>query len=740
MKDTITILRSLNGRLAKVWRADGTIEAYQSAFKFEVEEREVDGVKALSDLLTLMAKEPTRCVIRGQWNPNAPEENTRRSTRRLNVCFDDKPRRWLALDVDQFEPLTADPILHPAEAAREFVVTMLPPEFQDAAFHLQLSNSAGAPGKAHVLKAHLWFWLSEAVTGAQLTAWQKRTGARFDPAFFRQVQINYTADPVFDGCSDPVPLREMFVDGAPEVTLNLEADDLAAEVRASRFDASGAEGDDVSAWLDENWTVLGGDSKGHVWIECPFADEHGSAGSESSTVYMPNGNGYEQGHFKCLHGHCEGRADTEFLGAMGYVAARAEEFPLIETPKGETAERLMPAFARDKQGRIEPTATNLKLALDRPDLIGLDIRFDEFQRQLVMAEDYAPADWRLFVDADYQELVLRLEAIGFKPVGRQAAKDAAKHRADRTPVDTAMVWADTLTWDGVPRIDTFLSDRFDVEDRPYHRAVSRYAWTAMAGRLLSPGCQADMVPILLGGQGARKSSGLEALVPSEHHRLMNFNQPEEARSRLMRGALVIELAELNGLKTRALEEIKAWITRRREEWIPKYEEFFVSMGRRCLFWGTTNDGELFDDPTGERRWLPVLVGAQVDVEGIAASRDQMWAEAIAKWKTDGIAWREAETLARAEHGAYRVHDTWEEALRLWGSGALLDGASPSSVGFTTREALVEGLCFTDKGIKRADEMRCAKALKSAGFAQIRERRAGSVARLWKGVTTCDDLA
>lgn len=739
MSDTITILKSLNGRLAKVWRANGEIEAYQAAYLFAVEERSVSGIESLSALLMRLAKSPSRCIIRGEWNPNAPKPNTKASTRRLNVCFEDKPRRFLALDVDWFEPLASDPVLEPAEAAREFVETMLPAEFQGAAFHLQLSNSAGAPGKEHLLKAHLWFWLDEAFTGAQLLAWQKRTQAKFDPAFFRQVQINYTADPVFDGVEDPVPLREVFVPGRPEVTLNLDVEDLAAEVRASRYDGSGAGADDVSSWLEANWTVLGSDSKGHLHIECPFEAEHGSVGSPSSTAYMPSGNGYDMGHFKCLHGHCEGRTDAEFLEALGFEPCGADDFPLLPAVRQALP---MPKLERDKADRILPTANNLQAVLQRPDVLGLDIRFDQFQQHLVISEwsEYVGGEaWRRFKDADYQEILLRLERLRFKAPGRQAIRDAVDHQAEVAQIDTAMVWLDSLAWDGVPRVDRFLATFFGAEDSAYNRATSRYAWTAMAGRVFSPGCQADMVPILFGGQGAGKSSGVAAMVPSDHHRLMGFDQQQEALSRLMRGALVVELAELNGLRSKAIEGIKSWITRRYEEWVPKYKEFAVTMGRRCIFWGTTNDDEIFDDPTGERRWLPVRVGQSVDVAGIAEARDQLWAEAAVIWQAEGVAWREAEELAREEHGAYRVHDTWEGALLMWAGAEAGDSPSPAAEGFTTRDALIEGLGFTDRTIKRADEMRCAKALKSAGFELVRERRTGKLLRIWKSVTTCDDL-
>jgi P4 family phage/plasmid primase-like protien len=316
--DRVTVLRSLNGSLAKSWRSDGTIAAYQSQTWFAVEERPVDGIDALSQLLFQLAEDQRRCVIRGQWRQDAPVPNQLSKTRRMNVCFEDAPRHFLALDVDKFEPTSADPVGDPEGAAREYVRAVLPPEFQEAAFHLQLSNSAGAPGKEHLLKAHIWFWLAKPATGAQLRAWQQRTGTDVDPSLFRQVQIHYTAGPLFEaGVSDPVAIRDMFVPGLPEVDLDLMADDLAVLPRPSKFDGSGTDGDKVSAWLEENWTVLGGDTKGHVWIQCPFEHEHSSPGGPSSTVYMPRGNGYWRGHFRCLHAHCDHRADADYLDALG---------------------------------------------------------------------------------------------------------------------------------------------------------------------------------------------------------------------------------------------------------------------------------------------------------------------------------------------------------------------------------------------------------------------------------------
>ena len=415
--------------------------------------------------------------------------------------------------------------------------------------------------------------------------------------------------------------------------------------------------------------------------------------------------------------------------------ASADDFEDLTSAKGvgqtDVAIDLpLPGFQRDGNGRIEAVIGNVRSALLRPDVCGMDIRYDTFRDEIVYADVDSPGKWLAFKDHHAVELRLTLERLGFKPVGRELIRDVVDYISQMQPVDSAQVWLQGLKWDGTPRVTYFYERYFGVEEGLYTRAVSRYIWTAMAGRVLVPGVKADMVPILTGEQGQRKSSGIEAMAPFDTFREMNFHQNEDARARLMRGCLMVELGELSGLKTKAIEEIKAWTARRKEDWVPKYKEFSTTLLRRCAFQGTTNEGQFLDDPTGERRWLPMASG-DVDVEGIARDRDQLWAEARVLFDTGGVAWREAETLAKGEHGGYRVQDTWEEAIERWLSTPELDGSLPGAEGFSVHQVLTEALNFREHAIKRADEMRAAKALKAMGFSSKLQRVDGTPRRWWE---------
>ena len=82
-------------------------------------------------------------------------------------------------------------------------------------------------------------------------------------------------------------------------------------------------------------------------------------------------------------------------------------------------------------------------------------------------------------------------------------------------IDTAIQWARSLRWDGVPRVASFFTRFMSVPDTPYIRAVARYMWSALAGRCVEPGVKADMVPVFVSKQGKGKTSWFKRLATAE---------------------------------------------------------------------------------------------------------------------------------------------------------------------------------------------------------------------------------
>lgn len=253
----------------------------------------------------------------------------------------------------------------------------------------------------------------------------------------------------------------------------------------------------------------------------------------------------------------------------------ARDFDVVEAPKDAEGKQLplLPNFERNDKGAILATIENVTKALTAPYVCGFELAFDLFKDELVRAQ-LGTTDWQSLTDADLVGLRIVLERGGFKPVGRELIRDAVCYVADKRRLDSAQVWLNGLEWDGVPRVERFMVDYLGVADSAYARAVSRYLWTALAGRVIEPGVKADGVPILEGEQGLGKSSAVAALVPApEFYAEVSFTEKPDDLARKMRGTLVAEIGELSGLHTKELEAIKAFVSRTHETWTPKFREF-----------------------------------------------------------------------------------------------------------------------------------------------------------------------
>lgn len=220
--DSLTVLTSAGPVLTKTWRADGTIESYGRAKHFTVETVPVSNIHELAAVLQALEQQPTKCVIRGE-----PREGVGQDGRvqRTLQNFQDVPRRWVMLDVDGWDAgkHNIDPVAEPEEAVRAFVNEALPVEFRGVACFWQLSSSAGSPGKEHLLKAHLWFWLDRPIGGEVLERWAMALRLPVDSTVFRTVQVHYVAAPVIEpGASCPVRRRSGLIEGVLDDEVALE--------------------------------------------------------------------------------------------------------------------------------------------------------------------------------------------------------------------------------------------------------------------------------------------------------------------------------------------------------------------------------------------------------------------------------------------------------------------------------------------------------------------------------------
>src|ERR1700722_10782138 len=99
---------------------------------------------------------------------------------------------------------------------------------------------------------------------------------------------------------------------------------------------------------------------------------------------------------------------------------------------------------------------------------------------------------------------------------RLVAEAAESIARERTPyVSPVTDYLSTLTHDGTPRCDRWLTACLGVTDSPFVREIAAKWLIAAVKRAFEPGCQSDYVLVLEGIQGRRKSSAIRVLCGSE---------------------------------------------------------------------------------------------------------------------------------------------------------------------------------------------------------------------------------
>lgn len=501
----------------------------------------------------------------------------------------------------------------------------------------------------------------------------------------------------------------------------------ARSYHADTFDDNPA----VKYLIDNDWfvdyTVNGG-----VYVRCPWAHFHGTEGNLTEAEFFPAGSNQRDEHgFKCMHAHslAPGGAfspnATEFLHNIGFqsqdTAAEFKSLAPVATNEADTKPapaETRPKFTyKGKTGRIEATLSNSMLMLNWTAGTEYYLCYDQF-KDSILYRNGSSATWMQLTDNTYTEIRLRMSYIGMEDaISKDMVRDAINLVAERNSFDSAQEWLKSKQWDGVQRIDHFHTRVLGLGDTPYHRAVCRYLWTAMAGRVLDPGCKADMIPILTGKQGLRKSSLVEALAPTkDEYTVVTLADRDENLARQLRGRMVAEWDELRGLNSRDAEALKGWVTRTKDDWVPKFKEFATTLLRRFMLIGTGNPKRYLNDPTGLRRWLPLFITHVIDVDYVLLYRDQLWAEARVLWEArytetagyTGVLWEDAERLSAAAQQQASIRDPWVDAVSIWlrqqdqpGSYTTLQilhqacSISTAQISFGTQERLRRTMAYLD---------------------------------------------
>lgn len=241
--------------------------------------------------------------------------------------------------------------------------------------------------------------------------------------------------------------------------------------------------------------------------------------------------------------------------------------------------------------------------------------------------DEALTDLRLMAD----RLGLRARKDFFDDTVLSLARQSARHPV-REYFDEQQA-----KWDGKRRLSGWLVDYAGAENTELNREIGQLFMAAVVRRVRKPGVKFDYLPVLEGEQGVGKSSLAKVLVGEQwfDDTLVLGTDPKQVIEQTA-GKLIVEISELRG-SGREVELVKAMISRTHDTARMAYARKAVTVPRQFAMIGTTNASQYLLDATGNRRYLPVKI-EKVDLKGLAADRDQLWAEAAVveeQWRLEG---------------------------------------------------------------------------------------------------------
>ena len=254
-------------------------------------------------------------------------------------------------------------------------------------------------------------------------------------------------------------------------------------------------------------------------------------------------------------------------------------------------------------------------------------------------------------------LINNLERIGLnRTISMADSNNIIDYLVDHNRVDPFYEYVSSIKWDGVPRVRRWFIDGLgayipgvdkDTSDRIIEEATQ--AWfVGTMGRSNGNSYKLEIVPVLIGDQGTYKSTYVSytamSMVDEDWYNstVASLKDPKFFFESI-RGAKVVEWSESTQLKrAEDVELLKAFISQEKDTYRPSYARNSETYNRQFSCIMTSNEKTLFNDDTGNRRFIPMVCS-----------------DNRARWIT----------YENMEENLYDVQQVWAEALALLRSGA-----------------------------------------------------------------------
>lgn len=380
---------------------------------------------------------------------------------------------------------------------------------------------------------------------------------------------------------------------------------------------------------------------------------------------------------------CEPQWDADELKIKVYNAYRYDETPLGQKhpkhdfKKVEAKKTYVWLSKPRKDGTHTPNLKHAVNYMDINDSLRNLLKYNLFTEEIEFLEapPWYPPDKTLapWTDNDAIACKFHLATQNKFEASVPTINEAAYIQANNKPYHPLRDYLNGLEWDNVERIGSWLTDYVGIEDNVYSQTIGTKTLIAAVARLFNPGCKFDNVLIIEGEQGVGKSR-LVAALGMEWYGDLYLDPHNKDTVAAMRNKWIIEISEMETVRKTDINAMKAFLSRNTDRHRLSHRRNAEDYPRQCIFIGTINPdqgGGYLRDPTGNRRFWPVETpkGVKVKVEELEEDIDQIWAEAVYKYKNEKmnlhIEDEAISILAEQEAEKRRPKDTWLQVIKEW---------------------------------------------------------------------------
>ena len=254
------------------------------------------------------------------------------------------------------------------------------------------------------------------------------------------------------------------------------------------------------------------------------------------------------------------------------------------------------------------------------------------------------------ITAFVQEELTKLGCKGHPP-GKETIRDVLTAQADLNSKNAFLEMMRSQFWDKEPRLNKLFVDVFGAKMRGLSEEDSEAVledvckcWFIGAVARQFQAIQLDIIPIMIGATGTRKSSAVRWIATCDKFYRDPLDISEKRFVEDTKGGLIVELAEMKATKGMDNDYLKGFISRASDTIRLPYEKFATENIRRFVIIGTTNNIEFLSDPTGNRRYFPFVVDPERAIVGFGEGgfrskmgKDyilQVWAEAYHRYQSN----------------------------------------------------------------------------------------------------------